>query len=812
MLPLMHRRIVSSLAATALAASALTGGVFGLSSASATQPSATVHAAPAKAKKAKKPKYQATVKITQHGIPHITAKNFPSLGYGAGWAVMNTNACLVLDSVITARGDRSRYFGPDTVYDDGNVTMKNYQLDTLTRDMHARKVVEKLLKDPVAGPSARAKGMVAGEAAGIDKWLRTHTVSDPTCAGKPWVKPNVTALDVWYLVYQAQLIASTLNVGAALVDPPVPTASPRATAAKAPTHLTAQQKRALEKLTHIDTDTFGSNATAVGKDVTSTGEGMVLGNPHFPWYGRYRFTQQQLTIPGKYNVAGGSLIGFSGINIGWNKNVAWSHTVSTAARFTFYQYTTAGSPTTYWRDVYKRGGGQKKVKKHLQKRVVKVPELVDGKVTTATHTLYRTPEGYLIYAPSSLLTWSDSTFWTIRDANAEHLRTFDTFVNMGFAKNVSDLIKRQDQGGGMPWVNTMAADRDGNVLYADHSVTPHVTDAQVDACLTPLGSALWAQTQTSSPVVAGLDGTRAATKCAWGTDKDSQHPGVFGPKEMPSEKRTDWIMNANDSYWLPNPDQPLTGYPRIIGCESCTRSLRTQQVAHYIIDDIENGVKETPEIFAGHEFANVSLAATRANAGGNLDTLCAETGESDACQILHDWDGTYQATSVGPILFQKFISLGGSSIWQNPWSAADPLNTPNTLKTDDATAAILKQAIDSVRADGNLDQAWGTYNYRLLADGTRIPLGGGPASAGLANVTNGTPVNDGSSHIQAIAFLPGGGVEARTMLTYSQSTDPTSPYYSDQTQDFSNNTWETFAWTPAQIQEQLVTTVNLKEK
>ena len=28
----------------------------------------------------------------------------------------------------------------------------------------------------------------------------------------------------------------------------------------------------------------------------------------------------------------------------------------------------------------------------------------------------------------------------------------------------------------MPWVNTTAADRNGNVLYADHSVVPHVTE------------------------------------------------------------------------------------------------------------------------------------------------------------------------------------------------------------------------------------------------------------------------------------------------------------------------------------------------
>ena len=80
---------------------------------------------------------------------------------------------------------------------------------------------------------------------------------------------------------------------------------------------------------------------------TTTGKGMILGNPHFPWNGRYRFSQQQLTIPGKYDVAGGSLIGSPAVNIGWNKNVAWSHTVSTAYRFTPYEYRTVLSPFAY---------------------------------------------------------------------------------------------------------------------------------------------------------------------------------------------------------------------------------------------------------------------------------------------------------------------------------------------------------------------------------------------------------------------------------------------------------------------------------
>ena len=62
---------------------------------------------------------------------------------------------------------------------------------------------------------------------------------------------------------------------------------------------------------------------------------MVLGNPHFPWDGSERFFESQLTIPGKVNVSGASLFGVPVDQlIGHTDNLAWSHTVSTAYRFT----------------------------------------------------------------------------------------------------------------------------------------------------------------------------------------------------------------------------------------------------------------------------------------------------------------------------------------------------------------------------------------------------------------------------------------------------------------------------------------------
>jgi acyl-homoserine-lactone acylase len=71
------------------------------------------------------------------------------------------------------------------------------------------------------------------------------------------------------------------------------------------------------------------------------------------------------------------------------------------------------------------------------------------------------------------------------------------------------------------------------------------------------------------------------------------------------------------------------------------------------------------------------------------------------------------------------------------------------------------------------------------------------------------PITYGSSHIQAVSFLPRGRTDARTILTYGQSENPRSPYSSDQTRLFSKGKWVRFAWTDRQIRRDLVRTVRV---
>ena len=58
------------------------------------------------------PRYVATIVRTAYGIPHITARNFGSLGYGDGYAFASDDICTMANAYITVEGERSRYFGP----------------------------------------------------------------------------------------------------------------------------------------------------------------------------------------------------------------------------------------------------------------------------------------------------------------------------------------------------------------------------------------------------------------------------------------------------------------------------------------------------------------------------------------------------------------------------------------------------------------------------------------------------------------------------------------------------------------------------
>jgi acyl-homoserine-lactone acylase len=136
---------------------------------------------------------------------------------------------------------------------------------------------------------------------------------------------------------------------------------------------------------------------------------------------------------------------------------------------------------------------------------------------------------------------------------------------------------------------------------------------------------------------------------------------------------------------------------------------------------------------------------------------------------------------------------------------ADPVNTPRRLATADPR--VLTALADAVQrlAGIPLDAPLGTIQTEPRG-ADRIPIHGGRHQTGNFNVITsafaagvGYPkVQSGASFVMAVE-LGRGSPTGRLILTYSQSTNPNSPYYADQTRLYSTKGWDTIKYTEAQL-------------
>ena len=767
-------------------------------------------AAPASAKAGK-----VTIKRTTGGIPNIKAKNFKGVGYGYGYAFAQDNVCEMADTYVTVQADRAKYFGPDGSYASrGNgVTVNNLDSDFFyQRAIDTKKVEDLMNRPPPVGPLPGLQKVVRGYVGGYNAYLRDRGVAkipDPRCRGEEWVKP-ITELDAYRRFYQLGLLASqTVAIdGITNASPPTPASSASAPGAQ------ERDEMILELDERLNEGALGSNAYGLGKEATANGRGMVLGNPHFPWFGPERFYQAHVRVRGKLNVSGASLFGVPAVLIGHTKKLAWSHTVSTAFRFTpFELQLVPGSPTTYLVD------GQPK--QMTSDDVTVDVRQEDGSLTEETRTLWSSEYGPMFNSILGLplFPWTPTVAYAMGDVNAENMRYLNHFFETDQAQTTDELYEILKRYQGIPWVNTIASDSRGRAFYADIGAIPAVPNSKTASCSGALGIATNAL--IGLPV---LDGSRSA--CNWDLDPDAVAPGTFGPSNEPHLFRDDYVTNSNDSYWLSNPEQPLEGFARIIGDERAERSLRTRLGLRIVQDrlagtDEYDGTKFTREQLTDAVFNNRQFAGELWQ--DELVALCEQNPTlngvdvSEACPILKAWDGRDDLDSPGAVLFRRFASralsspapVGGPPVspFSTPFDADDPVNTPSGLNSESGSVrSALADAVSDLRnADIPLDATLRDQQF-TVRNGERIPIHGGPGDPiGVFNAIsapwNGSgfrEIQHGSSFVMVTSFTDG-CPDDRSILTYSLSTNPKSPYFDDQTRMFSNKEWVDPPFCPREV-------------
>jgi acyl-homoserine-lactone acylase len=757
------------------------------------------------------------IRRTAYGIPHIWAKTYFGAGEGYGYAFAQDNICTIANDYITVDAQRSRFFGPKgTYYQGGNgVTVTNLDSDFFFQQIIDSNVINKLVaKRPPLGPVPQLKQLAAGYVKGYNRYLRSvggsRGVPDPRCRGKSWVRP-ITLQDVYRRLYQLIELASgdVVIQGIAEAAPPTPALG----TASASTGVLNPQRTAqllAQRLPEGGIGAIGSNAVAIGKAGSRDHRhGVLLGNPHFPWIGPERFYQSQIDIPGKMDVEGASLFGVPLILIGHTATMAWSHTVSTAFRFTPFQLTLVpGSPTTYLYDGHPEQMTSRKVTVQVRQP--------NGSLAPETRTLYSSRFGPIFNSIEGIpLPWTPTTAFALGDANADNIRVANTFYDFDRARSAPQMLRILERTEGIPWVNTIVADKAGHALYADIGAVPNVSNAKAAQCDTVLGAATFKL--LGLPI---LDGSRSS--CNWGTDKDAVEPGLFGPSHLPHLFRSDYVTNSNDSYWLSNPHHPLTGFARIIGDEGTPRSLRTRiglimtqarvsgtdglGPAGFTVRDMEHMVFSDRQ-YAGMLTRAPLVAMCRSFPGGMAPTDSGPpVAVGNACNILAHWDLHENLGSKGAVLFRRFWDhVEGSTLntaispFSTPFNVNDPVHTPSGLNTNDpAVRTALGDAIQDLEgAHIPLDAAPGDVQV-VRHDGQRIPIHGGPGdpngefNAIYSAFTSGQgfgPVTEGSSFVQVVSWNSGRCPIGGTILTYSESENPVSPHFDDQTKLFSRKRW-----------------------
>ncbi|MFE9631109.1 penicillin acylase family protein [Streptomyces sp. NPDC006463] len=742
----------------------------------------------------------AVIRYTENGIPHIVGRDYAHLGFGTGWAQAADQVCVLADGFVTLAGERSRWFGPDAS-PDGSLSSaaRNLSSDLYFKGVRESGTVEKLLRTPApAGPGKDLKELMRGWAAGYNAWLAQNKITDPACKDAAWVRP-VTATDVAARGFAVSVLGGQGRGIDGITAAQPPTAAGARTAAPQDPDPAAAAEAARE---FFDTTRYdmGSNAVAFAGSTTAGGGGLLLGNPHYPWQGGRRFWQSQQTIPGELNVSGGSLLGTAVVNIGFNEKVAWSHTVATGTPVNLHQLTLdPADPTAYLVD----GKPER-----MTRRTVTVP-VAGGDPVTRTQWWTRYGPVVSNLGPSLPLTWTAGTAYALNDPNAANLRGSDTALAMGKARSVAGIQDALKRTQGLPWVNTVAADSAGGTLFTQSQVLPRITDELAARCSTPLGRATY-----PASGLAVLDGARG--DCAPGSDPDAVQPGVFGPGKAPTLQGAPYVENSNDSAWLANAERPLTGYERIWGNVAAPRSLRTRGAIEDVAAMAKKGGLTVADLqkqqFANRAPAGDLAAADAAQACAALPGGTATAGDgtavdvSAACGVLAGWDRTADSASRGALLFDRFwrkltAATPAKDLWLVPFSAADPVRTPRTLnRAAPGVGRALADAVLELRGAGfALDAPLGEHQF-VVRGGQKLPVGGGTEALGVWNkieapwnaARGGYPeVVHGSSHIQAVGWDGGRCPVARTLLTYSQSSNPDSPYYADQTRLFAQERWVT---------------------
>ena len=498
----------------------------------------------------------------------------------------------------------------------------------------------------------------------------------------------------------------------------------------------------------------GSNSWALSGSKTSTGNAMLVVNPHLPWGDLFIWHEQQF-VTDEYNMYGATLVGNPSITLGFNANVSWTHTVNTIDNTDLFQIKKQGD-TYFLDDEYLPFEEQKYTIKTLQE---------DGTLKTDEFTRKRTKHGIVISE-------TEDTALAIRFAQMNEISPLiEQYDLMSKAKNLDDM-KNALALKQMPFLNTVYADKEGNIMHHFGGLVPEKNGD-------------WDKWQG---VVSGDSSADIWTEYY----ESDELPVVVNPP-------SGWLQNSNDPPYINT--LPTVLDPKDFASHIAPNNmrLRPQRAARLMHE--EDSISFERLVALKHD--NKAELAIRLH--DDLLALKEETSDSlvlEAIDVMTQWDGSYDGTSLGALFFNTFTNTWAfekrtspfqlGSLLKDPWEYDDPINTPDGFTDNAEMIDIIKKTVENhLKTYPTLEVPYGDY-YKLQVGDLEYPATGGPQHLGVFRIMYARPNGEGKfignfGDSFVLVLEMGEEINAKGLLTYGNSSNPDSKHYGDQLEMFSKN-------------------------
>jgi acyl-homoserine-lactone acylase len=631
------------------------------------------------------------------GVPHIYGQNLESMYYGFGYAQMENHANLLLRLYGQARGRAAEYWGQPYLDSDKIVTLFG--------------VPEQAKKQYTQQP-ADYKPYLDSFVSGLNAYADTH----PEAIGSEYkqVLP-ITPQDV--LAHISRVICLEFiggyEAGAARVMLP------------------------------------GSNAYAIAPAKSASKKALLMANPHLPWENFFLFFEAHLNGPG-FMAYGASLVGQPVLNIAFNQNLGWTHTVNTIDASD--RYTLTLQDGGYILDGTKQTFDTKSIT--LQ---VRQP---DGQLKPQPLT-YR----YSKHGP--VMETKDGKTYAFRFAGLTNPATAAQHHAMAKASSLTEFesaLQRMQ----LPMFNVIYADKAGNILYLFNGNVPVRSEGD------------WPFWQGA------IDGS--SSKYVWTKTHPYQDlPRVLNPP-------AGFVQNANDAPWsctYPAILDPKR-FPAYMSPVGMPLRLRPQRSINLVKDDAS---------ISFDELAGYKLNTGLESADRFLDDLLAAVEQypdslaQQAATVLRAWDKTTNQDSKGSMLFTAWFDQFNPGMVAVGWDPQRPSSTPDGLKDPKKAVEMLRTAAQKVRQRyGRLDIAWGDVN-RFGPAGQDYPANGGSEQYGIYRTIHFAPdpkqpqqnrAVAGDTYVAITEF--GEKPRAQVSLSYGNASQPGHKHNGDSWKQMSDKT------------------------